>query len=362
MPLIVNTHVVPTTVYHIPGPNKHAPLFYMIPGNPGLCEFYETFLEELHKIHPEFEYICPSHIGFDTMTQTSYGIDGGSKIHTLDEQIEHKISLLKELVRDSLTNSVTAPQEEKKRDVVLMGHSVGSWMVQRIAVAFADSDIINIKLVCLATPTVKDIGLSHRGSKLVSLSKYTTDPAYYVSRISQFLTWTIPKDYIKSGLRYIMGSPPEVALNAATSLVTKPRIVRQALEMGKEEMLRIGSEFEPEDIKGFWAGTTKEGEPSCYKIWMYFVKEDHWVSETTRKELIDKYGQLPHVSVCVEEGDSIIAHAFCVRDNEHVANLVAAQLEDAGFKRPVGQPTSTETGDAGRTELRAVDVDDGKKT
>lgn len=360
MPLIVNTHFVPTTVYHIPGPNKHAPLFYMIPGNPGLSEFYETFLEELRKLHPEFEYICPSHIGFDTLTQASYGLNEGNKSHTLDEQIEHKISLLKELVRDSLTNSVDAAPEEKKRDVVLMGHSVGSWMVQRIAVAFADSDTINIKLVCLATPTVKDIALSERGSKLLNFGKYTSDPAYYVSRISQLITWTMPDSFIRYGLRYIMGDPPEVALNATTSLITKPRIIKQALDMGKEEMVRIGSEFEPEDIKGFWAGTTKEGEPSRYKIWMYFVKEDHWINENTRKELIDKYGSLPHVETRVEDGDNIIAHAFCVKDNEHVAQLVAAQLEDVGFKRPP-QPASMETGDVGRTEVRAVDVDDGRR-
>lgn len=367
MPLVVNTHVVPTTVYHIAGPSPQAPLVYLIPGNPGLSEFYESFLEELKILQPSFEYLCPSHIGFDTLTQSSYGIQGGDVSHTLDEQIDHKISLLKEWVRDSNIKAgfASAPSKAPPRQVVLMGHSVGSWMVQRIAVAFANDSSVEVKFIALLTPTIVDIAKSLRGSKLSAASGYLSDPGYYLSRFSQILNWTIPRSYLKSGLSYIMGSPPDVALNAALSLITKPRIIKQAVDMGKEEMTRIGSEIEPEDIAGFWS------EQAGYKIWMFFVYDDHWVNTDTRQQLISHFEETPHVESVVEEGDKSIAHAFCVRDNKHVATLVSDQMNMIEFS---SLPSSTAashykgalTDDAtvifknkegqGETEVIAVDV------
>lgn len=376
MPLIVNTHIVPTTTYHIEGPNRLAPIFYMIPGNPGLCEFYETFMEELKILQPNFEYVCPSHIGFDTMTSSSYGLHSGNVSHTLNEQIDHKISFIRELIRDSSPNKNAI----QPRDVVIMGHSVGAWMVQRIVVTLQNDPLVNIKFVGLLTPTVKDIAKSYRGGKLVAANKYVSDPGYYISRFSQVLNWTIPRGYLKSGLGYIMGSPPDVALNAALSLVTKPKIVKQAIDMGSEEMTRIGSELEPEDIRGFWSSG------KGYKIWMFFVKDDHWISNETREELIKAFKNDKHVEAVVEAGESSIAHAFCVRDSNHVAQLVSNQISQIKFefhseldksnKGPSGSGVTSSSissdpiaiannkAGLGKTEIVAVDVvgDSGKVT
>lgn len=366
MPLVVNNHVVPTTIYHIPGPNRQAPIFYMIPGNPGLCEFYETFLEELKTLYPEFEYLCPSHIGFDTLTQPNYGLHPGDTNHTLDEQIQHKISLLREWVRgESNGNNKTG----RPRDVVIMGHSVGAWMVQRIATAFRNDPVVHIKLVGLLTPTIMDIAQSDRGKKLMTIAKYVS-PGTILPRASQLLTWAVPQSYVKSALQYIMGSPSEVAVNAASSLVTKPKIVKQALEMAAEEMHRIGSEIEPSDIKGFWDAD------NGYRIWLYFVKEDHWVANVTREYILKETDDAPHVSSVVEDEDSAIVHAFCVRDSNHVAELVCKQMKEIKFhlgdpNDVSASPGSETTASAvpgttdkarGFTELRVVDVEaDGTK-
>lgn len=325
MPLIVNNHVVPTTVYHISNPNKQAPIFYMIPGNPGLCEFYETFLEELKTLCPSFEYLCPSHIGFDTLTQSNYQLHPGNPVHTLDEQVDHKVSLLREFVRGEANGN---NKNGKPRDVVIMGHSVGAWMVQRIAVAFENDPAVHIKLVGLLTPTIMDICKSERGKIFSKVGGYIS-PGYCLSRLSQLLSWTVSPSYIKSGLNYIMGKPSEVALNAAASLVTKPKIVEQALTMAAEEMKRIGSQFEADDIKGFWDAD------SGYNIWLYFVKMDHWVAEETRELILQKTKDLSNVKSTVEKEDSAIVHAFCVRDSLHVAKLVQEQIN--GVKISLGE-------------------------
>ncbi|VVT50815.1 uncharacterized protein SAPINGB_P002889 [Magnusiomyces paraingens] len=350
MPLVVNNHVVPTTVYHIAGPSPRAPLVYMIPGNPGLSEFYEPFLEELKVLQPAFEYLCPSHIGFDTLTQSSYGIHGGIVSHTLDEQIAQKISLLREWIRDANAKSgfpvgTTPPP----RQVVLMGHSVGAWMVQRIAVAFASDPSVDIKLVALLTPTVIDIAKSPRGKSLSTVAGYLSDPGYYLSRVSQLLNWTIPRGALKSALSYIMGSPPEIALNAALSLVTKPRIVRQAVDMGKEEMTRIGSDIEPTEIAGFWHNKN-------YKIWMFFVKDDHWIASESQERLIESFKDSPNVQTVVEASEPAIAHAFCVRDSAHVARLLGDQIQQIGFSQALDAPSTEQRYPGGLTDTATVVV------
>lgn len=335
MPLIVNTYVVPTALYHIAGPNRQAPIVYMIPGNPGLCEFYETFLEELKKIRPEFEYVCPSHIGFDTVSQLSYGVHPGDQVHTLDEQIKHKVNFIKEWVK----GDARGPSQKSgaPRDVLILGHSVGAWMVQRIVTSLQDDPSVNIKFVGLITPTIMDIGKSDRGERFVKMTNYISDPGFYLSRASQYLTWLVPQSYIRSAVNYAMGYPPEVALNAGFSLITKPKIVNQCLSMATEEMKRIGPEFEADEIKGFWdAGRG-------YRIWLFFVKNDHWVSDTTREFLVKTLSDKPHVTTTVEDLDSII-HAFCVRDSIHVATLISNQVSEIEFN--LGDPADTSEGNA----------------
>lgn len=156
MPLVLDNHVTPTTVYHIDG---DGPLFYMIPGNPGLSEFYGLYLKSLKKEMPELELVCPSHVGFDTMAVRSFGISPGDSIKTLDDQISHKISLLNDWV--------LRKKSDKPREVILCGHSVGAWMIQRIAVESMANKNMKIKLIGLLTPTVADIAKSDRGSKLM---------------------------------------------------------------------------------------------------------------------------------------------------------------------------------------------------
>ena len=363
MPLLLDDHVTPTTVYHIPGTG---PLFYFIPGNPGLSEFYGPYLEALKQqttdsLGLDLELLCPSHIGFDTLSARSFGLSPGDTSYTLDDQIKHKISLLQDWVQRNNRGSddsadthagdkqdLTTTTKVPKREVILMGHSVGAWMAQRIAVAFKDDETVDIKLVGLVTPTLIDIAKSDRGSKLVSLDKVTDHPGYYLGRASQLLSWTVSKPLLRRLVSYVLSNPSspasvETAIDAAVSLISKPRIVRQAIDMGKEEMHRIGSELEAPDIKGFW-------DPEMgYRIWGFFVAEDHWVSPATRQTLVEAFGQQKYAHIDFEvdqegvessgDGSELdsksgpgivkIAHSFCVRQYNEVATLTAAQIKRA---------------------------------
>lgn len=312
MPLILHSHVTPTTVYHIEG---DGPLFYLIPGNPGLSEFYGLYLETLKAAQPSLELLCPSHIGFDTLAVKSFGIVPGHVSYTLDDQIEHKISLLRDWVK---RQGGRGP-----RDVIMCGHSVGAWMVQRVAMAFKDDPNVNIKMVGLLTPTLADIAKSGRGAKLMKVQYVTSDPGYYLARVSQLLNWTLSKSVLKQVVSYVMGNPPEESLDAAVSLVTKPRIVQQALDLAKEEMLRIGSDLEESDIKGFW------NKSSGYRIWAFYAAQDNWVLPETRDAVVQRYGHEQHIDIDMQtdiNDPNQIAHAFCVSHYKEVAAMTARQI------------------------------------
>lgn len=151
----------------------------------------------------------------------------------------------------------------------------------------------------------------------------TSDPGYFAGRFIQFVNWTVSKQKLRRLISYVMDYPPDESLDAAVSLLSKPRIIRQALALGKEEMYRIGPELEPEDIKGFW------DESNGYRIWAFFITDDHWVPPAVRAAVAKTYGNEPHIDVEVmtEESPKQIMHAFCVRHSDDVAIKTVAQIK-----------------------------------
>lgn len=320
MPLKVVKDIIPhpTNVYHIEGTG---PLVYLIPGNPGLSEFYTLYLDEIKANTPDLdlELLCPSHRGLDTKAWHSYNLNHGDPTLSLDQQVEHKVTLLKNWVANS---------NSEKRDVIILSHSVGAWMAQRVSLAFQNDPVINIKFVGLLTPTVANIAKSDRGRSLIWCDQKIGYMGSRVGRFSEFLSWLIPRSVIESLLYHIIGKDnqnnpaPKESIHAALELVTKPKIVKQALDMGTEEMYRILSDLEPEDIQGFW-----ENEGKFDKLWLYYVKNDHWVDNDTRAEIIDKYGndQFAHIDIEIEKRE-YITHSFCVHYSQEVAEVTARKI------------------------------------
>lgn len=74
--------------------------------------------------------------------------------------------------------------------------------------------------------------------------------------------------------------------------------------MATDEMRKITSDKWTDDI---WGVATAQ-EPLT-KMFFYFGRDDHWVAEKTRDEIIDlRDGSGPKMVVC-EEG---LPHAFCL--------------------------------------------------
>lgn len=78
--------------------------------------------------------------------------------------------------------------------------------------------------------------------------------------------------------------------------------------MAADEMQTITSDQWNDDV---WGMSTVQDPVS--RLFFYFGRNDHWVAERTRDEIIELRGQAPDgpkMVVC-EEG---LPHAFCLRE------------------------------------------------
>lgn len=97
-----------------------------------------------------------------------------------------------------------------------------------------------------------------------------------------------------------------------TAFLTSPHGVRQALHMGRDEMSQITSDKWDDEVWGAAHPSASGSERA--KLFFLFGKEDHWVAEGTREELMRVRGSgrenwMPRMEV--EETGSV-PHGFCI--------------------------------------------------
>lgn len=144
-------------------------VLFFITGNPGLIEYYRTFLTLcFDSLRSTFQNLSiqiygSSLKGFEVQTSTSRGNDGP---FDLEQQIQH--------IGDNLDNVIQQQPSSQKTRVVLVGHSVGSYILLEVLRRHKDrsknnsaNDKPDTKIIaglCLF-PTVTHIAQSPSGQK-----------------------------------------------------------------------------------------------------------------------------------------------------------------------------------------------------
>ena len=223
-------------------------VIFFIPGNPGLIDYYELFLDRMR----------------------SYG-------HTVIALAHLMQSLtLQEHVKDKLAKIDHYCSIYKPSKVVLVGHSVGCWMIGKIV------KVRKIDLAVMLCPTLSWLSLSVAGRKLARvliIPGITTVCACIATIIPSFL------------LHYIM---PKRAAHITASQLLKFQSVFSALYLAKDEL-----------------DTIKELDKSMLancKVVIYFARKDHWVSDDQRAVIM----QDNKCKATVLEID----HSFCIHDSQ----------------------------------------------
>ncbi|KAJ5113886.1 hypothetical protein N7456_002420 [Penicillium angulare] len=359
---------------------------FFISGNPGLIGYYHPFLSllaqnlagdenenENENEAPSFQIYGCSLGGFQTLSPDEKRSASKQKqnqkqhLYSLEDQIGFVHGNLVALMRgnsditstgidkgdsSSTSNSADVPRSvsTKRRKVIIIGHSVGAYIAMEILrrhregvsmqssnpepdLDFDISATFDIIGAVMLFPTVKDIAHSPSGQKLTTLLSILPHFAIIVSFLARILTFILPSATLKSTIRFVMKNPPPHALDTTFEFLKSTGGVKQALHMAADEMRTITSDKWTDDV---W-GVAHTQEPLT-RLFFYFGRNDHWVAEKTRDEIIALRGRSgsgngdhdvgewsgPKMSVC-EEG---LPHAFCLKHNDIMAQKVGRMIRD----------------------------------
>ncbi|KAH3669554.1 hypothetical protein WICMUC_004976 [Wickerhamomyces mucosus] len=294
---------IQSTVYHIPSELKTDPLLVFIPGNPGFIQYYTHYLNLLHQqSNKRFEILGISHRGFNDDSKDS-------NVYTLDEQIYHKISVIEHYLNDG-------------RELYIIGHSVGSFIMQRILTytsktsSSSSSLTNNVKFIGFITPTIVDIHKSSKGSLLYTVNKWLTDFNIYVSKLT-FVTEYIPNIILNPTIKYVMNHSNILdSFEITKKFVKSPYLVKQTLGLASEEMFKIQDtwDYNHEFMQKF----------SKVQKWWFFTSPDNWISDLTQQDikdkLIDKFDQN------LLNRDHDIRHSFSINHSDKFADITINRL------------------------------------
>ncbi|KAF2159862.1 hypothetical protein M409DRAFT_70753 [Zasmidium cellare ATCC 36951] len=319
--------------YRSDGPHTKRLLIFFLPGNPGVVEYYRDFLSDLHKdltndgpvtqpsarkdsLQERIPHITTyghSLAGFELQASWPSSRDESWPVCMRDgppfdlyQQIEGVKFRLNEAVR-RYNDRVDDDAEPLK--VVLVGHSVGSYMLMEV-VDWWQREIAGegkglektakwevVSGVCLF-PTVVDIVKSPKGKvmKWVLAIPGLQWAAWLLATllttlISPIRIWNWPAELTP-------GSNPSSANTAITAaLLHSPLGVRQTIHLAADEMRQIQHDkWHPSNVWGASDPDIDITETSVKasaasprtKLFFYWGRDDYWVDNSSRDRVIEK--------------------------------------------------------------------------
>ncbi|RVD85948.1 uncharacterized protein DFL_004248 [Arthrobotrys flagrans] len=319
-PLTVESFIPPTlrptdTVLIPPQPSPTSQLYslpvtpyaiFHIPGNPGLVSYYTNYLtalsDHLSNIPGcEFTIFGASLGGFNT----SPSPNTPSSFVSLRDQISRQVEIISHLL-------TTHPSLK----IIITGHSLGAYLFLSLLHNFS------LHNPALKSRIIGGIGLFPALTHLAkSSSGRTVTPFINIPGVLPFLV-VLAKS----------------ARDTTLSFLKSPVGVRQALYLGRDELLHIKDD---EWDASVWGDESADGNT---ELVFYYGEKDHWVFDGEREKLIERRGRggvrwvekegsevvqdrwKPRMIVC-EEG---VRHSFCVSTefSELMAEKTARWVEE----------------------------------
>lgn len=267
-------------------------IIYMIPGNPGLIEFYDRFLLELTNNFDRLggcEIVCSAHVGhsirynsnFDLRFLENFKIFSPNRNPTLADQVEYHTEVVGKILTDGIGDS-------KKTKLVLIGHSVGGYIASKVLERFPDRVTRMIGLF----PTLSNIAHSPKGRRLTPLFSPILLPFINILQIifNAILPKTLLCHLIIFVYNFANSSPKPTKVDPSIkSKISKSNLmiildfilnincVTAVLTMARSEMASI-LDLDQKFIERF--------HQKCTLIWTTYGK-DEWVAEEEIIKIIE---------------------------------------------------------------------------
>ncbi|MCJ1468623.1 hypothetical protein MMC07_007252 [Pseudocyphellaria aurata] len=330
-------------------------LIFMITGNPGLIKYYQPFLSTLHTLlsssstTPSARFSVCGHSldGFEHSNGEKKGRP--ARLVKLKEEVDYMEEKLFEEVR---SHQKAAAAKEKNLKVILMGHSVGAYilleLIQGHRSQVEDNHNPDFDLIggILLFPTITHLAQSPQGmiySRILQLPNFP----HIAGAIVNFVLALVPAVILCRILQLVMRVPKHAA-EASADLVKSPVGVRQALFLAKDEMETITDDKWTEKV---WGAATAPGtddrDTANSNLVFYWGENDKLVANQTRDDLIEAKGHLSSIenktlpkdwkpSMFIDKDG--IPHAFCLKHSETVAEKVKGWVDQIVEKHRIETP------------------------
>lgn len=214
-------------------------IIVFIPGNPGCIGWYVPFLESIVKqlgvgyavrgISYAGHGVGEDIVGPDDLHRTSQGdllSQEKKRISwTIDGQVEHKLEWV-----DQWTKSV-----RPKSNLILIGHSIGCHILQRMCILRKDilsrtiDTIYLMPFIIFDPPLYSQKVFLNTGARTEILAKLILDTSTRIAK-------RIPQTFLDSLLEKLAGVHDKEGRILALNLITSPAMARNFLSLGMEEL------------------------------------------------------------------------------------------------------------------------------
>ncbi|XP_012153688.1 lipid droplet associated hydrolase sturkopf [Megachile rotundata] len=264
----------------------------VIPGNPGIPEFYEGFIRNLKlRLPTEVPVWVVGHAGHvhppDNLSVTMPSTSAWHTHYGLMAQIEHKKEFIKKYV----------PKDAKLH---LVGHSIGCWIILNM---LKDELIAEQVVKCyMLFPTIEHMAKTRNG-------QYYTSFMMKIQFILLFLGWLLIclpiflQGFIINLIRLFYGIPKRH--NKALGLFCDSRNLRNVFKMANEEM-EIVKERDDDIIAKY-----------NDKLWFYYGNRDGWAPVTYYNDLKSAHPNI-NATLC-KHG---YPHTFVLKYEKEVGQIV----------------------------------------
>lgn len=208
----------------------------IIPGNPGLVDYYESFAQELNQT-TNLPVVAVSHTGHMFYSD---GLEGDNwPSASLDTQITHKLKFIEEhLMTD----------QAKFQNVIFVGHSIGCYCILEILGNIRPELKSRVKKAFLLFPTVERMAVTPSGKVLTFLTSFMLwfiyPLAYLISLLPEKLMAPLVNVFFtQRHNRYVSNDASESLVDNAGGVVQKMigtyHCTKSVMHMGKDEMREV---------------------------------------------------------------------------------------------------------------------------
>ena len=323
------------------GGTKNRQIMVVIPGNPGLADFYARFCSELGKGDDNVDVHCVGHRNHIGQPRDALvTLNCAYRCTVLDKELREKNLLFRDDVHElvSLESQIdhhkayienVLLRDNRDVDLVVVGHSIGAWIANEAlqrALPHVDTKIRSLQLVLLMPFLEADF--TQPRQRFIHFASSIS----LLCRIAQILVWlmrVLLPTTLRRALfaRFLKPTMCDTSISLV-AMASSPSFIANCLHLVRDEFIAL--QRQP-DGRGVWVTTLRDVQNHRFrqsktnglrtKIAFLFAKDDDWSPSDMMTTVKNTFDDDDDVTV---HYDDSLSHSFCT--NEREASRCAAWI------------------------------------